>query len=392
MQNPGGVKRESGKAMRKTIKITLFMCLILIVSALALTACDIIGTILPMSTTPSGGEQTTPDNDGQTTPNDDNQNQSFCKHDVPSQIVRVDAVMPTCQQTGLTAGMQCNLCETMVVPQTIVPRLDCDESNWIIDRQTTITKEGLWHTECTMCGKVLRQETSLGTLGLNYVENDGTYMVSISPMVTGETEVIIPATHNGLPVTSIGDYAFHECTGLTSVTVGNNVTNIGYQAFYRCENLTNITFSDSITNIGHQAFCECYSLTSIIIPNNVTNIGNFAFSGCTSLTSIEIPDSVTNIGSSVFYNCTGLTNITLGNGITDIEDFEFKNCSGLVNFVIPASVTRIGLYAFYDCRNLKSLTFEGTTAQWNAIKKDYEWRTRFPATEVICSDGVVKLK
>jgi len=45
-------------------------------------------------------------------------------------------------------------------------------------------------------------------------------------------EVVIPAVHNGLPVTSIGDSAFSDCFGLTSVTIPNSVTSIGSHATY----------------------------------------------------------------------------------------------------------------------------------------------------------------
>ncbi len=142
----------------------------------------------------------------------------------------------------------------------------------------------------------------------------------------------------GNSVTSFGREAFYGCTGLTSVTInsndivskdyetnsnlksifgsqvttyilGDNVTSIGDYAFYDCKGLTSVTIGNSVTSIGNHAFRGCKSLKSITIPESVNSIGNYAFSGCTGLTSIDIPNSVTSIGSSAFNYCTGLKDV-----------------------------------------------------------------------------------
>ena len=58
------------------------------------------------------------------------------------------------------------------------------------------------------------------------------------------------------------------------------VTSIGNYAFYYCKGLTSVTIPNSVTSIGGRAFEDCYGLTSITIPNSVTSIGNRAFSNC----------------------------------------------------------------------------------------------------------------
>ena len=107
----------------------------------------------------------------------------------------------------------------------------------------------------------------------------------------------------------IGNNAFENCSGLTSVTIPNSVTSIGYRAFSGCSGLTSITIPNSVTSIGESAFYQCYSLKSITIGNSVTSIGKEAFAGCKALTSLTIPNSVTSIGNSAFKGCSGIKEI-----------------------------------------------------------------------------------
>ena len=166
----------------------------------------------------------------------------------------------------------------------------------------------------------------------------------------GLTSVTIPNS-----VTSIGDLAFSYCTGLTSVTIGNSVTSIGDEAFSDCTGLTSVTIGNSVTSIGEWAFAYCSGLTSVTIPNSVTSIGNNAFKGCSSLTSVTIPNSVTSIGNSAFDDCTGLTSVTIGNSVTSIGNSAFAYCTGLTSVTIPNSVTSIGDRAFAYCSGLTSV-------------------------------------
>ena len=121
-----------------------------------------------------------------------------------------------------------------------------------------------------------------------------------------ETITVDNVVHN---VTSIGDYAFEECSSLTSITIPNSVTSIGEEAFRECSGLTSFTIPNSVTSIGEAAFYRCTSLTSITIPNSVTSIGEWAFSGCGGLTSITIPNSVTSIRSGAFSRCNEIENV-----------------------------------------------------------------------------------
>ena len=175
---------------------------------------------------------------------------------------------------------------------------------------------------------------------------------------SGLTSIEIPNR-----VTSIGSDAFDGCSGLTSVTIGNRVTSIGNTAFSYCTGLTSVTIPNSVTGIGDYAFYECYHLTSVTIGNSVTSIGSSAFGGCSGLTSVTIPSSVTIIGEGAFFLCNGLTSVTIPNSVTSIGSSAFLGCTGLTSVTIGNSVTSIGDKAFKDCTGLTSITNYATTPQ-----------------------------
>ncbi len=187
-------------------------------------------------------------------------------------------------------------------------------------------------------------------------------------------DVTIP---NG--VTRIGDYAFFDLSGLTSVTIPSSVTSIGYCAFNGCSSLTSVTIPSSVTSIGDSAFARCSGLTSVPIPSGVTTIGEGAFAGCYGLLdkkgfvierdvlysfcggeeSVTIPDGVKVIGASAFMACMvmkhgGPTRVTIHNGVIEIGEMAFFWCRNLTDVTIPRSVTSIGKLAF-STKALKSV-------------------------------------
>ena len=135
--------------------------------------------------------------------------------------------------------------------------------------------------------------------------------------------LVIPASIDKLPVTTIGDHAFQGCSGLTSVTI-----------------------PDSVTRIGTRSFQGCSGLTSVTIPNSVTRIGTQAFQGCNGLTSLTVPDSVIRIGTQSFQNCSGLTSATIGSGVAHIGAGAFDSCSGLNKITFKGNAPTLGDDAF----------------------------------------------
>ena len=129
----------------------------------------------------------------------------------------------------------------------------------------------------------------------NYNDNSNSY--------SGDVNIPETVVYNGktLSVTSIGESAFEDCDGLTSLTIPESVTSIGNLAFADCDPLSSVILSSSLTSIGKAAFMLCRNLTSITISENVTSIGERAFSGCRSLTSVySLIENPFEIANSVF--------------------------------------------------------------------------------------------
>ena len=177
-------------------------------------------------------------------------------------------------------------------------------------------------------------------------------------------------------VTSIGEYAFYYCSGLTSVTIPNSITSIGANAFYYCSGLTSVTIPNSVTSIGNGAFYGTpwynnqpdgvvyagkvlYKYkgtmpegTKISIKEGTLSITAYVFSECSGLTSVTIPNSVTSIGDGAFSGCSGLTSVTIPNSVTRIEDYTFHNCISLATVILGSNINYIGSYAFAYCGQL----------------------------------------
>ena len=221
--------------------------------------------------------------------------------------------------------------------------------------------------------------------GNEFVIEDGVLI-----MYTGtDTEVIVPDE-----VTSIGDYAFSNCSALTSITLPGGVSRIGNYAFEQCSSLTRIQLPSGLASIGNRAFSYCSSLTSLELPSGLTEIGGLAFYDCDSLTNLAVAEGnatyrsfngclysasgeeliccpagkkeitllegVTSIGDGAFSNCRRLKRIELPSGLTNIGNWAFELCSGLTRLELPSGVVSIGDYAFESCIELSRIELPST--------------------------------
>ena len=179
-------------------------------------------------------------------------------------------------------------------------------------------------------------------------------------------------------VTSVGGYAFYNCSSMATVSIPAGVTSIGGSAFYGCSNLANVTIPDGLTTIGSGAFYGCSSMATVSIPDGVTSIGSSAFQNCAALTAITLPASVTTIGGSAFYGCSNLANVTIPDGVTSIGASAFRNCSKLteVNIFAP-SLQTYGYNAFQNTpADLKiyvpAASVDTYKAGWSAYADKFE--------------------
>lgn len=262
---------------------------------------------------------------------------------------------------------------------------------------------------------LLKLYTSLGSYAQNYARiNDTTYLLLdakggtydftfmvqngqafIDTYTGNQTNVVIPETIAGYPVTGIGftgylrsngyknvssitipisvkaicDGAFYNCTSLSSIVIPSSVTTIGNCAFQNCTSLTDLIIPSSVTAIGFHAFDNCTGLETITLPPALTIINEGTFQLCKNLKHITIPTGVTNIGVSAFYGCSNLGNIALPVHLTTIGDYAFTDCISFTNITVPAAVTNIGDKAFNGCYSLNLNVYESSYAQSFAARR-----------------------
>ena len=198
---------------------------------------------------------------------------------------------------------------------------------------------------------------------------------------------------------SIGDWAFRDCSSLTSITIPNSVTSIGCKAFYGCSSLpveNSLRYADTYLLGAVDKTLSTYS-----IKEGTKWIGDHAFSDCSSLTSMVVAEGNRVYDSREQCNAIirtatnklirGCQNTIIPDGVTSLGDEAFECCPSLTSIVIPESVTSLGESAFSNCKSLTSIAFNGTKAQWEGIKLGIFWMSNVPARVVHCTDGEVKI-
>ena len=287
----------------------------------------------------------------------------------------------TCTKDG-SKHTKCTVCDKTLSTEKILATGEHIESDWIVDKEATCTEDGSKHTKCTVCGKTLSIEKILASG--EHIESD--WIVDKEATCTEDGSKHTKCTVCGItisiekiPATEEHKYENYNCVvcGLTSeecfeFTYLPESDSYEIKANKNCDLPNEISLPSSydgkpVTSIGSSAFSSCNSLTSIEIPDSVTSIGSWAFSDCSSLTCVWISNSVTSIYRRTFFNCSNLISINITDSITSIGDEAFLGCSNLTNVVIGNSVASISKYAFNFCLSLTDVYYNGTLEEWKHI-------------------------
>lgn len=235
-----------------------------------------------------------------------------------------------------------------------------------------------------------------------FAENESGYTIDVGKYYK-ESNVEIPATYNGKPVTKISDGMFENDTNITTITLSSNITYIGNNAFKNCPNLKQIIFksastystasadthsgsyaittlavaiskkdpNNNIAFIGESAFYNCVALESIDV-SSATTIGKNAFYGCSKLESVSLNDNLTKLADSTFNGCLKLNDLQLPSALTEIGANCFVNCQALENIAIPATTTMVGANILNGCTGLKKIVLEDRSGDLSGFDKDWK--------------------
>lgn len=234
---------------------------------------------------------------------------------------------------------------------------------------------------------------------------------------------------------AVSAHAFHGCSNMETVKLGQNITSIGISAFSGCTSLQSVSIPEALTTIDSYAFSGCSKISLFSIPKSVKKIGNFAFQGCkglknfiisnrddeltlgsnynsplfsdcpldsvyiggnitynagfdygyspfyrnTSLRTVVITDKETEISNNEFYGCTNLQNISIGDGVKTFGTRSFSGCSSLHELSFGSQLETIGEEAFSDCASVTKIfskAFTPPTCGAQALDDINKWNCK----------------
>ncbi len=229
---------------------------------------------------------------------------------------------------------------------------DGSEGEWVL-----IFKSSGWNEGIGAYTLVCLKQPEMTDDLIYSLHTDGMYYSVKGIRDSEKTDIIIPSTHEGLPVLKIDDGAFENCHHLVSVTIEEGVESIGARAFYQCNRLYSVDLANTIRTVGEQAFGNCYALRFVNMPDALETISDGLFEYCRDLRHIVLPIMLKHIGRDAFRGCTSLTP-ELPDGLVSIGEQAFYDCA-FETIVFPESLQFIGEGAFYNCYQLKEAVLPG---------------------------------
>ncbi len=235
--------------------------------------------------------------------------------------------------------------------------------------------------------------------GLDYVlGEDGTYTVTGLGSCQ-DPVVIVPALHKGQLVTGVGELAFAQCQA-EEIRLPDTVITIGGGCFSNCLQLKTIVLGSQVSTIADHVFNGCLVLSQIQVSEDSVNYVSiegvlYTKNMDTLVTYPEgkkdaqyvVPEGVKNIHPYAFLNCDLLTQVQLPESLERIGNEAFSDCDGLESVQLHSFIQSIGQEAFYDCENLEVISYGGTVAQWEEVRKGELWNANSPKLQILCTDG-----
>jgi len=227
----------------------------------------------------------------------------------------LEAVAPTCTETGLTEGKFCPDCKTIMVAQQVVPATGHSE---VVDPavEPTCTETGLTEGKhCDTCGEILIAQEIIPATGFQIIDSGecGTEGENLIWELTEDGTLTISGTGDMVDYFYWGGEApwYHYREYITTLILEEGITHIGDFAFYICSNIAGeLYIPSSVSSIGNHTFDNCLALTgSLEIPDGVISIGANAFSFCEGISGLSIGENVNNIGNNAFVGCSNIKNV-----------------------------------------------------------------------------------
>ncbi len=353
----------------------------------------------------------------------DNGGESTHSH-VEAEAVRENEIAATCTAEGsYDSVVYCSVCNEELSRETLtIPKTEHIYNTGVVTTEPTCNTNGIKTYTCTVCGDTYTETIAANghtynsdkvctvcgaekvSEGLEYVlSTDKTYYTVSSIGTCVDTDLIIPSSYNGLPVTAIGEYAFNSCTSIISVTIPDSITSIGEYAFIYCYRLVEVYNLSSLKIVAGsrvQGYAGYYAKnvytategeshfftldnclfiydddnsyyfvsyngtdTDITLPvlENGFEISSYTFYCDTEITSVVIPDNVTAIGDYSFYGCTSLKEIDIPDSVLTIGNYAFDNCASATKLYMGCGITDIGSSAFYNCTALTEIYYNVVT-------------------------------